>query len=119
MKWTFHLAGTAIIATSVNLSAQNNDIKFEHLSLEQGLSQSAVICLLQDSRGFMWFGTEDGLSKYDGYDFVVYRHDPQDPQSLSDNFVESIYEDQSQVLWIGTRGGGLNQFDREKETFTY
>ncbi len=103
---------------AVNVHAQKNDIKFEHISLEQGLSQSSVYCILQDSKGFMWFGTQDGLNKYDGYSFTVYKHDPQEPQSLSHNRVHSIYEDQSGVLWIGT-GDGLNQFDREKETFTH
>ncbi len=88
-------------------------IKFEHISLEHGLSQSSVLCILQDSKGFMWFGTRDGLNKYDGYDFVVYRHDPEDPHSLGGNAVWAIYEDRAGVLWIGTDGGGLDKFDRE------
>jgi ligand-binding sensor domain-containing protein len=93
--------------------------KFEHLSIEQGLSQNSVYCIVQDIRGFMWFGTLDGLNKYDGYSFTVYKHDPKDLQSLSSNDINSIYEDQSGVLWIGTISGGLNKFDREKETFTH
>jgi DNA-binding NtrC family response regulator/ligand-binding sensor domain-containing protein len=95
-------------------------LKFENISIEQGLSQSTVLCILQDSRGFMWFGTEDGLNKYDGYKFTIYRTALDDPNSLSHNYVYSIYEapDEPGTLWIGTIGGGLNKFDRNKEQFT-
>src|SRR5512136_3114997 len=55
-----------------------NNIKFKHLSVEAGLSHSTVNCILQDSKGFMWFGTDDGLSKYDGYNFTIYKHNPDD-----------------------------------------
>jgi len=111
------------IALSLNCPldsyAQKNDIKFERISLEHGLSQSGVTCILQDNQGFMWFGTGDGLNKYDGYKFEVYRHNPSDPNSLSSNGVFSIYEDQSGILWIGTFGGGINRFDREENEFTH
>ena len=93
--------------------------EFERISVEHGLSQSSVVCILQDSKGFMWFGTQDGLNKYDGYDFTVYRHNPQDPDSLSHNIIQAIYEDRSGALWIGTWGGGLDRFDRDTERFTH
>ncbi len=99
------------------LSAQPGMIAFEHISLEQGLSQSVVTCILQDRKGFMWFGTMDGLNKYDGYSFSVYKHDLQNPHSLSDNSIQALFEDESGVLWIGTRSG-LNSFDRRSEKFT-
>ncbi len=86
-------------------------VRFERLSVEHGLSQSTVNCILQDSQGFMWFGTKDGLNRFDGYTFQVYRHDPEDPQSPSHNQVMSIYEDADGALWIGTYGGGLDRFD--------
>ena len=92
-------------------------VQFERISLEQGLSQSVVNTILQDSMGFMWFGTQDGLNRYDGYDFKVYKNDPDNPGSISNNYVTAIYEDQSGALWVGTSGGGLNQFDRESEQF--
>ena len=92
-------------------------IKFEHISLEQGLSQSSVYCILQDNKGFMWFGTEDGLNKYDGYTFTHYRHIPGDPTSLSHNHIRAMIEDDQGTLWIGTDGGGLNAFDRDTEQF--
>ncbi|UCE05776.1 MAG: SpoIIE family protein phosphatase [bacterium] len=112
---------------SLNLYAQINDIEFECISLEQGLSQTTVWAIMQDSKGFMWFGTADGLNKYDGYSFTIYNHDPLDSTSISENRIIAIYEDKSGTLWIGTDGGGLNRlvlseaegFDRETEKFTH
>ena len=63
----------------------------------------------------MWIGTKDGLNKYDGYKLTVYKHDPGNPKSLSNNIVTALYQDKSGVLWIATEGGGLNRFDREKD----
>jgi len=67
----------------------------------------------------MWFGTEDGLNKYDGYRFTIYRPEPENPHSMNDNIILSIYEDKERRLWIGTNGGGINIFDREKEQFLH
>ena len=103
----------------LNLYSQYQNIKFEHISVEQGLSYEKVYSILQDSQGFMWFATDDGLNKYDGYKFTIYRHDPGDSLSLSSNWITSLYEDRSGLLWIGTKGGGLNQFNREKEQFIH
>ncbi len=96
-----------------------NKIYFDHITVDQGLSQSGTITLLQDSQGFMWFGTQDGLNKYDGYNFKVYKYDELNPDSISDNFIASIYEDKSETLWVGTDGGGLNQFNRQTEQFIH
>jgi ligand-binding sensor domain-containing protein len=93
-------------------------LKFERLSLEHRLSQSSVLCILQDRKGFLWFGTQDGLNKYDGYRFTVYKHEASDSTSLSENYVEALYEDRSGTLWVGTIGGGLNRFNSDTETFT-
>jgi ligand-binding sensor domain-containing protein/signal transduction histidine kinase len=87
------------------------DLRFERISVERGLSQSTVNCILQDRTGFMWFGTDDGLNRFDGYSFKVYRHDPQDPQTPSHNLIMSLHQDPEGVLWIGTYGGGLDRFD--------
>ena len=95
------------------LTAQDNSIRFERISAEQGLSQSVVQVILQDSRGFMWFGTQDGLNRYDGYGFMVYKHDPEDPNSLSNDLVLSACTDREGGLWVGTDGGGLNRIDLE------
>jgi len=94
-------------------------LRFDHLNIEQGLSQSSVRVLFQDSRGFLWFGTEDGLNRYDGYTFKVYKPDPDMPNSLSDRWITSIVEDKEGYLWIGTRLGGLNRYDPGTEEFTH
>lgn len=108
----------ALSAQPLRLSARDR-INFEHFALEQGLSQNTIQCILQDRKGFIWFGTQDGLNKYDGYGFTVYEHDSQKPGSLSDNWIEVIYEERPGKLWIGTRRGGLNQFDPATETFKH
>lgn len=116
----FSLMGLIILtslAWSDDSRADGASYKFQHISVEQGLSQSSVFCLLQDSKGFMWFGTEDGLNRYNGFEFKVYGHDSQDPNSLSDTWVRALCEDRSGTLWIGTRYGGLNRFNRESESF--
>ncbi len=91
--------------------------KFEHLTAEQGLSNNRVVAILQDSQGFIWFGTQDGLNRYDGYEFRVFRHKPENENSLSANFVQVIFEDHEGMLWLGTRGG-LNRYDPKTESFT-
>ncbi len=102
---------------SHSVFAQMQNLKFEHLGTIQGLSHSNVICMLQDSRGLMWFGTRDGLNKYDGYSFTVFKNSEGNKSSLSSNIINDIVEDTNGVLWIATWGGGLNQFDRETEKF--
>ncbi len=101
------------------LDAKENDITFERISGEHGLFQTSIICILQDRKGFLWLGTNDGLVRYDGYHFTSYRHDPENPHSLSHNAVTSLYEDTSEHLWVGTWGGGLNRFVRDTERFTH
>jgi ligand-binding sensor domain-containing protein/signal transduction histidine kinase len=92
-------------------------IRFEHVSVDEGLSDSNVYCALQDNVGFLWFGTGNGLNRYDGYSFTVFTHDPSDPQSLGADQVSALYQDQAGTLWIGTAGGGLNAFVREEGRF--
>ncbi len=98
-------------------SAQSGNLKFAHIGTEAGLSQSNVTCILRDRQGFMWFGTRDGLNRYDGYDFDVYKNVPEDSLSLSSNFVTSIIQDLNGDIWVGTWGGGLDRFDMEKHRF--
>ncbi len=99
-------------------SMADQPILFEHVSLEQGLSQSSVFSILQDSTGFMWFGTQDGLNRYDGYEFTVYRPIPGEPNSLSHNIILSLYEDREGILWIGTNGGGLDSLELDTGRIT-
>jgi serine phosphatase RsbU (regulator of sigma subunit)/ligand-binding sensor domain-containing protein len=104
--------------TNHSFSRQSN-LRFERLSLDQGLSQSIVRVIWKDRKGFMWFGTESGLNRYDGYEFKVYMHDPFDSTSIAENNILSLAEDQSGALWIGTANGGLNKFTRDLETFEH
>ena len=103
--------------TGSSAFAQPDNLRFEHLGTAAGLSQSNVTCILRDSRGFMWFGTRDGLNRYDGYGFTVFKNSSDDPYSLSHNFITGIVEDKKGDLWISTWGGGLNRYDREKRRF--
>lgn len=75
------------------LHSPTTHTRFDRYSLEQGLSQSSGLCILQDSRGFLWIGTEDGLNRFDGYGFKIYRHDPEEPHSLSNSHISSLYKD--------------------------
>ncbi len=97
--------------------SQAGNLKFEHLGTDAGLSQGTVTCVLHDSRGFMWFGTREGLNKYDGYGFVVYKNTVEDTLGLSGNDITGLAEDRAGDIWITTSGGGLNRFDRSKNRF--
>jgi len=90
---------------------------FQQLTVDDGLSQSTVYAALQDSRGYMWLGTVDGLNKYDGYDFIIYSNDPNDSTTISDNIITCIFEDSKNQIWVGTVNGYLNKFNRNTETF--
>jgi len=89
-------------------------IRFEHINA--GLSQSTVTCILQDRRGFMWFGTKDGLNRYDGIEFTIFKSNTE--SLLSHSYITCIFEDSEGTLWVGTLEGGLNRYDKNTETFT-
>ena len=84
---------------------------FSRLTSQNGLSHNKVNCILQDQRGFIWMGTEDGLNRYDGRRFVVFRHDPSDSASISGNIITDIIQDKKGVLWIATADGGISKYD--------
>ena len=90
--------------------------RFDNLNLEAGLSQSTVFCGLQDSQGYLWFGTEDGLNRYDGYNFKVFRQESGNPNSLSGVRISAMIEDHTGVVWIGTEGGGVTRYDPRRIT---
>lgn len=92
------------------------DITFRHLAAEDGLSQNTINCIYQDHDGFMWFGTQDGLNCYDGFEFRIYRSDPEDSASLSHNWIWDVTEDDSNNLWIAT-WNGLTKYDRTDRSF--
>jgi signal transduction histidine kinase/ligand-binding sensor domain-containing protein len=93
-------------------------IRFDRISIADGLSFSKVDAVLQDRQGFLWVGTERGLNKYDGYQFTVYRNDPADPRSLSHDRIYALYEDSTGELWVGT-AVGLDRLDRATGTFVH
>ncbi len=103
------------LLSSISYS-QMGELQFKRISIESGLSQSSVLCIYQDHKNFLWFGTYEGLNRYDGYSFKVYKADPENPYSISNNDIECIQEDHLGVLWIGT-GEGLSRFDRYQERF--
>jgi len=103
---------------SMLLPQTSHAIKFEHLTVEDGLPSNFTTYAVQDDQGFMWFATKNGLVKYDGIEFVVYQHDPDNLNSLSNNYIWSLLKDHHGILWISTIGGGVNKFDPMTETFT-
>lgn len=99
-------------------SSLHHTVSFEQLSLEQGLPQSTVNAIMQDRTGFLWFGTQDGLCRYDGYTFIVYRKTGGRATSIADNFIQALAEDGAGALWVGTQNGGLHRFNPRTEQFT-
>lgn len=102
-----------ILAQDTRAPLPESSFRFERLD---GLSHNTVLSILQDHQGYLWVGTTDGLNRYDGYEFVVYRHDPVDSTSLSNNIIKALVEDEEGTLWVGT-DGGLNRLDRQAERF--
>ena len=94
-------------------------IRFERMTVEQGLPDGTVICMLKDRLGFMWFGTTSGLMRYDGYSFRFFTSGDSSNKNLSGRIVYALLEDQAGLIWVATVGGGLNKFDPRTETFTY
>ena len=90
---------------------------FRHYQVENGLSNNATICSIQDNKGFLWFGTKDGLDRFDGYSFKVFRNSPDDSGSIGNNFIHCLYEDPTGILWVGTENG-LYQYDAVTEKFS-
>ncbi|MFS0840063.1 two-component regulator propeller domain-containing protein [Paenibacillus sp. 1P03SA] len=98
-------------------TALSYPLRFQNLTINQGLSQNSIIDIVQDPSGFLWFGTQDGLNRYDGYSFVIYKNDMNDPDSLSDNWVTDLFVDSKGNLWVGTYNGGVNRYDAASGKF--
>jgi len=105
-----------LFITSYKITSQSKSINFDRITIDDGLSQGAIISILQDDKGFMWFGTKDGLNRYDGYNFTIFKSIPFDSTSLSNNYIESMALDKKGTLWVGT-SDGLNKYDENKESF--
>ncbi|WP_345947600.1 two-component regulator propeller domain-containing protein [Mucilaginibacter sp. PAMB04274] len=104
------------LMASVGKRAWAQHLNFKHLTINEGLSQNTVFCVTQDKTGFIWIGTEDGLNKYDGYEFSIYKHEDNNPKSLSHSQINALQEDPRGNLWVGT-SDGLNCFDKHTESF--
>ncbi|WP_206512337.1 EAL domain-containing protein [Colwellia sp. Arc7-635] len=102
------------------LAAENNinqtPLKFERISISEGLSQSYVYDIVQDKNGFIWIATQDGLNRYDGKNFVYYRHDSTNRSSIADNFIRKLFIDNKNALWVGTNAG-LSRYNESLDSF--
>lgn len=108
----------ATISLLIGFCAVAVNHSFSYLTIKDGLSQSTVKSIHQDYKGYMWFGTADGLNRYDGYRFTVYRNNPSDENTICGNDISVIYEDPADsALWIGTQSDGLNRYNRTNDTF--
>ena len=92
-------------------------MRFERIGIEDGLSQSAVMDVVQDASGFLWFATESGVDRYDGFQFQHYRHERGNPASLADNFVRDLEVGGDGSVWAATAGGGVARWDPESDSF--
>ncbi|MBK7631237.1 MAG: hypothetical protein IPJ23_11155 [Ignavibacteriales bacterium] len=99
--------------------AFSQNIPFKHLIIEDGLSNNQIFDIIQDKTGFIWLATDDGLNRFDGYNFKIYRKIPNDPTSLSDNSIWTLYEDKTGFIWIGTKSGELNRYDPKTNKFIH
>jgi PAS domain S-box-containing protein len=98
--------------------AQSENILFKHLTARDGLSQNLVTDFCQDKFGFIWIGTDDGLNRYDGYNFLTYKHNPKDTSSIDHSSIRALLVDSKGNLWIGT-ANGLNLYDRQNDRFIH
>lgn len=104
-----------ILIPSSTIHGQNDNLKFKQLTSNEGLSQNFISAIYQDKNGFIWFGTKDGLNRYDGYEFKVYRHNPFDTTTLSGNFISALMEDSKGRFWVGSNS--LDLFIPERDEF--
>ncbi|MBA4167794.1 MAG: hybrid sensor histidine kinase/response regulator, partial [Chitinophagaceae bacterium] len=113
MKFTLVLLHCMLSA----LAASAQSYYFRHYQVENGLSNNGVLCSLHDKQGFLWFGTKDGLNRFDGYAFKIFRNNTADSTSIGSNFIQALYEDDQGIIWAGT-DHGLYAYNRLNETFT-
>ncbi len=119
---SLYLYGSTAAATEVVAGAEHHPMRFDHITLDDGLSQSNVSTILQDSRGLMWFGTENGLNSYNGYDIEQFKRERGNPDALGSDYIYDIEEDADGNLWIATNGGGVAKMSlstRRFETFRH
>jgi len=114
----FSISLLILILLTANALAQNKPVKFNRLTSSNGLSQNRVSAIVQDHDGFIWIGTEDGLNKYDGYNFETFKRNPGDSLSLNDNQALAMLVAKDGTLWIGGSLTGLSKYNSATKTFT-
>jgi ligand-binding sensor domain-containing protein/serine phosphatase RsbU (regulator of sigma subunit) len=121
MKLKKHILILFFVSTLISSSlvfVQGQVINAELFTIDNGLSQTSIHCLLQDKRGFIWIGTQDGLNRYDGYSFRIFKNEPHDTTSISNNYIHSLFEDSQGNIWVGTNLG-LNKYDPYENKFIH
>ena len=101
----------------IALYGQTRSIRFDNYTIEEGLTQSSANAMIEDRQGFIWIGTQDGLHRFDGYSFQVFKHEPSNINSLSNSYIKNIIQDDNGLFWIGTESGGVNAFDPKRGSF--
>ncbi|HET9483449.1 MAG TPA: two-component regulator propeller domain-containing protein, partial [Xanthomonadales bacterium] len=109
----------ALCAVATSVAALERAYYVERVSAAEDLAQNTVNALLQDRTGFLWIGTQGGLHRFDGYHFVPFQHDPEDPNSLADSFVTALAADDKGRLWVGTNGKGVSRYDAALSQFVF
>ncbi len=112
-----HLIAALALAGMVRSQEDSVAYPFRALTIEDGLSQGMVTRIMQDGQGFMWFATKDGLNRYDGYKFKVFRNRIDDTLTIAENYVSELKEDRHGRMWVGTSSKGLDVFLPQTEVF--
>ncbi len=108
----------SLLGITFLLNAQEPNIRFQHLTPENGLSQGHVLCMLQDSEGYIWMGTYYGLNRYNGYTFTLFSKEKNKPKTVISDVIYTLFEDKDGYIWVGTVSG-LDKFDKKTETFEH
>ena len=106
-----------LVISATLLFPQHASFNFERISIEDGLSNNSINQILQTKDGFLWIATKDGLNRYDGKTFKIFKHSASDSLSIPENYVMCLLEDKKNNLWVGTWGGGLCRYDSQNEYF--
>ena len=104
----------SFMKVNISYAYISESINFNNITIEDGLSQSTVETIFQDSRGYIWIGTNDGLNRYNGYEFKYYKHDKYDKNSIANNYIVHIAEDKEGYIWVSTLAG-LSKIDPKND----
>jgi signal transduction histidine kinase/ligand-binding sensor domain-containing protein/DNA-binding response OmpR family regulator len=117
LPFSLALVFVFFVPSGGGLYGQQKPLKFKNFTKDDGLSSSDITSIAQTPDGYLWIGTSDGLNRFDGYEFTVFRNDPQNHNSIADNNITTLHVDKTGTLWIGTRTSGLSRYDSKREVF--